>query len=342
MLTKLNRRDFLRSAMAAVTTSNLVDFEKFYNTEIISVQGATEPNRLGITLPHEHLMVDFVGADKVSKNRYNPSEVVEKALPYLLDLKKAGCQSLAECTPAYLGRDPQILKTLAEKSGIRILTNTGYYGARDDQHLPPHAFTESADQLAARWIEEFENGIDGTGIKPGFIKIGMDRGNLSAIDRKLIQAASKTHLKTGLTIAAHTGTAPGAFDQLDVLEEEGVSANAWIWVHAQAEKDKTLHVMAAKRGAWVEFDGYGEGKEAEYLQMLQNMKNNRLLGQVLISQDAGWYHVGEPDGGNFKPFDPLFNNLLPHLKENDFTDEEIEQLVVVNPMKAFTIKIRKA
>ena len=64
---------------------------------------------------------------------------------------------------------------MSEASELHILSNTGYYGAANDKHLPAHAFDETAEQLAARWIRECERGIDGTGIKPAFMKIGVDQ-----------------------------------------------------------------------------------------------------------------------------------------------------------------------
>ena len=44
------------------------------------------------------------------------------------------------------------------------------------------------------------------------------------------------------------------------------------------------------------------------------MKADGLLGHVLVSHDAGWYHVGEPGGGEFRPFDTLFTTFVPALK----------------------------
>ena len=68
---------------------------------------------LGVTLPHEHVLVDFVGADKVSLDRYEPEDVFRSVLSHLVALKSAGCRTLMECTPAYLGRDPRLLVQLA-------------------------------------------------------------------------------------------------------------------------------------------------------------------------------------------------------------------------------------
>ena len=221
----------------------------------MTVNGSVPTNKLGKTLPHEHVMVDFIGADQVSADRYDVDDVFRKVLPYLTKAKEAGCKTFIDCAPAYLGRDPTLLKRFADASGLHIITNTGYYGARQGKYLPKHAFEETADQLAARWTKEWTDGIGGTEIKPGFIKIGVDKGKLTEVNHKLIQAAARCHLKTGLTIASHTGDGTAAMEQLEVLEREGVSPNAWIWVHAQNELNTGFHKAAAKAGAWVELDG---------------------------------------------------------------------------------------
>jgi phosphotriesterase-related protein len=143
---------------------------------IVSESGNISPEELGKILPHEHVLVDFIEADQVSRQRYDRDEVFAVVLLQLKRLRAVGCQALVECTPDYLGRDPLLLKRLADASGVTILTNTGYYGARQGKFLPAHAFEKSADQLAARWLNDWRVGIEGTGIRPGFIKIGVDSG----------------------------------------------------------------------------------------------------------------------------------------------------------------------
>ena len=222
---------------------------------IQTVAGPVDPAQLGVTLMHEHVLVDFIGAAEVSPSRYDADVVFARALPFLRQAKALGGATLVECTPAYLGRDARLLRRLAEASGLHILSNTGYYGANKDKHLPPHAFTETPQQLAARWIRECEQGIDGTGIKPGFMKIGVDAGPLSEVDAKLVRAAAITHKATGLPIAVHTGNGVAALEEIDILERDGVPLSSFIWVHAHSEPDGALHQKAAARGAWVEFDG---------------------------------------------------------------------------------------
>lgn len=309
---------------------------------IMTVSGPVSSEEIGITLTHEHILVDFIGADKISESRWDKNEVVRIALPYLLQIKKAGCNTFIECTPDFLGRDPVVLKSLADSLGMHFITNTGYYGVRNNIFLPAFAHSETADQLAQRWIGEFEKGIYDTGIRPGFIKIGVDNGSLSDIHKKLVVAAARAHLKTGLSIASHTGPALPAFEQVDILEKEGVSPRAFIWVHAQSEKDLNNHLIAARKGVWISLDGLSDRNIEIYVKMISNLKDHNLLNKILLSHDAGWYRPGEENGGNFRGFTDLFEKLIPRLKEEQFSDAEIRQLIAVNPSKAFELKVRRS
>lgn len=339
----LNRREFLGTAAAAWTAiagcATPRPLPKL--GEVMTVRGPIAPGELGVTLPHEHVLVDFAPADEVGRHRYDPLEVVETALPYLTEIKQLGVDTLVDATPAYLGRDPRVLVALSERSGLHILTNTGYYGAREDQHLPEHAFTESAEELADRWIAEWKYGIDDSGIRPGIMKIGVDAQPLSDQDAKLVEAAAITHLETGLTIASHTGPAQPALEQIDLIRDLGVHPSAWIWVHAHAEPDLDHHVEAARRGAWVSFDGVSPDTVTRHVNLVVNMRRHRLLHRVLLSHDAGWYSVGEPGGGDFRGFSTLFTDLIPALRKEGLTDEEVVQLVRVNPAEALRIRVRR-
>jgi phosphotriesterase-related protein len=264
-----------------------------------------------------------------------------KVLPYLEEVKKAGCKTIVDCTPNFLGRDVQLLQRLSKQSGLSIVTNTGYYGGSDEKFLPPQVFTESANELADRWIAEWENGIDGTGIKPGFMKISVNPASLSTVSRKLTEAAAKTHLRTGLTIASHTGPAVAAFEEIEILKSQGVSPEAFIWVHAQNEKNFDEYLKAASMGAWVSLDGVDDTNIPHYVQNLVRLKKENYLHRILISHDAGWYEPGKPDGGTFRGYTTIFSKLIPRLKENGFTDKDTDQLLVVNPREAFATRVRK-
>lgn len=338
----MNRRHFLKYTSILVGAPFVsVPLESLFERSVMTVAGLVKAEDIGLTLPHEHILVDFIGADKVSPSRYDAEEVFNTALPKLTAAKQHGCTTVVECTPAYLGRDVKLLQRLSKASGLHIVTNTGYYGAAKEKFLPEHAYTETANQLANRWIREFKNGIDGTGIKPGFIKTSVDAYPLSMVQQKIIESAAITHLATGLTIGIHTGDGKAAMEELKILQTTGVDPSAWMWIHAQSEKDSNMHIRAAQAGGWISFDGVNPSSWQRHLEFVTHMKKENLLHRILLSQDSGWYHVGEPDGGSYNDYNFIFTDFIPILKKNNFTEKEIEILFKRNPAEALAIKVRK-
>lgn len=306
---------------------------------IQTVRGPIPASALGRTLPHEHILVDFIGADQVSPSRYDSEKVFAAALPPLRQAHDLGARALFECTPNFLARDPRLLLRLSEATGLHLVTNTGLYGARQNKFLPPYAHAETAEQLSRRWIAESRDGIADTGIRPGFIKCGIDpEPALSLAHRKLVAAAALTHAATGLTIAVHTGRGPG-LAQLDILREHRVAPSAFVWVHAQGARDDDL-LAAADRGAWISLDGLNRNSLTRHLHALLVLKKHGHLARVLLSHDAGWFDPAKPDGGTFRPFDLLFTAFLPLLHENGLTPAEIDQLTIANPAAAFALRPR--
>jgi len=312
--------------------------------KVMTVNGWLDAGEMGVTLPHEHIMVDFGGADSYDLNAWDKDSVFNIVLPYLVELKELGCHTFIDVSPSFLGRDPEVCKRLSDESGLHIIFSVGLYGAMNDQFIPQYAYNESAEQLASRWVKEWETGFLETGIIPGLIKLGVEKDTvLSELHAKIIKAGCLAHLKTGMTIAVHGGQVERAYEILDILQEEGVAPEAYVWTHA-LRADPDDHVKIGETGAWVSFDKVNTNEKniQRIIEAISNMKNNNLLNRVLLSHDAGWYSVGEPGGGSFRSYSALFTHLIPALKENGITQEDIDQMLIRNPAEAYAIRIRKA
>ena len=344
------KRDVFVAALLLFLSFSLISPLCGQHEQILTINGLIPTDSLGKTLIHEHVFLDWSPADSMDVSRWDNDASFVVILPYLQELKSYGVRSFFECTPSYLGRNPALLLRLAKASDLQIITNTGFYAARKQQHLPGFAKTSNAHQLADIWIDEFNHGIDGTGVRPGFIKIGVDsKSMLDALDRKIVRAAAITHLETGLTIVAHTGTDTTAVQELEILQQEGVHPSAFVWTHAQRGTPEG-HVRLAKTGAWISLDGMGwvnpvdtKGDSTammQYVSRLQNLKDQGLLNRVLISHDAGWYTVGQTDQSNFKPYTFIFDHLIPMLESKGWNREDFNQVLVSNPQTAYAIKKR--
>jgi phosphotriesterase-related protein len=341
----MNRRDFLQ-AVSAVSAAALAGCTTRLAAspvrQVMTVRGPLEAADMGFTLAHEHILANFQTYEEWARAplHYQPSDVERRMLPYLARIAALGCRTFVDATAVGLGRDAALLKRMSELSGLNILTVTGNYAAIDHKYLPPYVYDDSEQALAQRWIGEFHDGIGDTGVKPGFIKLGFNGGPLSAAERKLIRAGAIAHRATGLTIGAHTGPATAAFAELAELDGLGVHPSAWIWIHAQNETDLAKHEVAARRGAWISFDGVSPKSLEEHLACITHLRDQGLLGRVLVSQDAGWYSVGQPNGGEPRAYDTVFTGLLPALRRHGFSQAEIDTLFIRNPAEAFAIRVR--
>lgn len=319
-----------------------------FEGKILTVLGPIDPKDLGVCLPHEHITSRF-GEEPEEFAKYDYEHAISDIVPYLKFMKKTGCESIMCCTTKYFGRDVKLLKKLSEASGMHIIANTGLYGSANDRYVPKSAFEAKAIKIASGWIDEFEKGIDGTGIKPGFIKIGVDNGPLSRIDARLVRAGAICHSATGMAIQVHTGNnLQAAKEQLNILNEEGVAPNAWIWIHGQNVINNRDLLFAAEKGAWISLDSlrtanYYEQRDKikitveRHLELLKMLKKNGFLNQVLLSHDGSSY----PQKGKSKrTFEVLFTTFIPMMKGAGFSDDEIKQLINLNPANAFAIQKR--
>ena len=290
----MNRRKFISVSCltGAITlcSDTLITFgsQEMGDGYVMTVGGKLPGDKMGVTLPHEHIITDFTGAEKIQQPQYQRSTAFKAMLPYLLSAKASGLNTFIDCTPAYIGRDVILLKQLSEATGLNIITNTGYYAAADQKYLPAHAYTESSEQLAARWMKEWEQGIEDNGIRPGFIKLGVGVGALKPVEQKLIRTAAKVHLKTGLKIAIHTGDGTAAVTYTELLINEGVRPDALIWVHAQNDSKGEFHTALAMKGCYISFDGFNKDELATYCRYIKNLKEGGLLNKVLLSHDDGF------------------------------------------------------
>ena len=305
---------------------------------IHTVLGPIAPSSLGFTLPHEHVIVDFIGAQKTDRNRWNVDEVVARMQPFLLAAKQSGVRGFVDCTPAYVGRDPRILKKLAQNTGLHILTNTGYYGDGEGRYLPPSAHSETAAQIAARWLAEWRDGIEDTGVRPGFVKIRVDgsvgdRSQMTEMDAKLLAAAAKVSRETQMAVTCHSPGPSGLAAALRFAAEGG-DPGKFIVAHCD-DNGIELNRKIAAAGSWVSIDGIGRKPEADHVAIVLPLLQ-KSPDRLLVSMDSGWYNVGEPDGGKINDYNALTDSFLPSLRTAGVAADQIIRVTVENPARVFT------
>ena len=299
---------------------------------LVTTLGARSAHELGLILPHEHIFVDLRPLGTPGHGQASEAEVVALMAHELERADAQGVTALVECTPEGVGRRVDLVAAVSRAAGLPVVVPTGIYR---EPWVPGWAQEASEEQLSTWMLGELEGFIGGTGVRAGWVRVSAGDDGLTPMEEKILRASARAAGRAGATIGSHTIRGRVVLNQLDILEECGFPLSRFISIHAQAEADLELNLQVVRRGAWLSYDGIGWGNDAIHMQRIQAMLAAGFGGQVLLSQDRGWYTPAEPDGGVPKPFTYLTGTFLPGLRLAGVSEEQIRQMTVSNPFKAF-------
>jgi phosphotriesterase-related protein len=299
-----------------------------------TTQGAIAAEGLGVILPHEHIFTDLRGPATRGYGQADAADVVRVMAPLLEEAKDKGVGLLLECSSIGVGRNVSILSEVSKASGLPVVVPTGVYGRAN--FAPVEHRNMSEDELTELFISEIREGIDGTGIKAGFIKIATGGGNMNALEEKILRAAGRAAHETGAAVASHTTVSSNVTKQADILESISMAIR-FIWVHAQSVNNRSLYRQLMERGVFIEFDslGWNPGQDSTFISAIKDLLAAGFGEQILLSHDAGWYQPGEQNGGSQMPYTYLIETFIPKLRDNAVDDETIRMITEENPIRAF-------
>lgn len=301
-----------------------------------TLTGPVAANDLGLILPHEHIFVDLRGPSALNYAQAQAEDVIRLMKPYLEDAWSTGVTALIECTPPGVGRNLEVLRRVAEITPMRLLIPTGIYR---EAFTPLAMRNLGVEALASLWVQELTEGIEGTPVRAGFIKLAMSDNGPTEIEIHNLKAAARASQSTGAVIASHTTNGSIMQAELKVLEQAGLDLGRFIWVHADAEPNPAFHLDAAKRGAYVEFDAIGARPDMEtQVDFTVALVEAGFTERILLSHDAGWYEPGQPGGkpaGGVRGFTSLIQDFLPRLRNRGIGEDTIHRITVLNPFVAF-------
>jgi predicted metal-dependent phosphotriesterase family hydrolase len=301
--------------------------------QIRTVRGPISPERLGICMVHEHLIVDAWPMWPVPNYSLIVDDVdlvIEEVQAY----RVAGGTSIVDVTNIGLGRDPLALERISEATGIQIVMGCGWYRERV---YPTYIQEKNANELAAMLVSEIKEGVNGTGVRPGIIgEIGTERKFITPAQERVFRAVARAHLQTGAPISTHT-THWGelALEQLDLLEEEGVDSHHVIIGHLGDRRDISTLLPIAERVAFLGIDNIGYHdyqKEERRAQNVVELIEAGFRSQVLLSMDIATLNDLQSYGG--KGFDYLLLKFIPLLRALGATEEDVQVLLIENPQRA--------
>ena len=299
---------------------------------LITTLGPYRKDQLGMILPHEHVFVDLRTPDQPGYAQAEAADVVALMAPQIEAIQRQGVTALVECSTGGVGRRADLDKAVSVATGLPIVVPTGNYR---EPWIPDWVGAASEAQLEAWMLAELTQGIEDSGVVAGWIKLSAGDEGITRLEERILRAAARAARQTGAIIGSHTIKGRVVMDQLDIIAEEGGSANRFISIHTQAEPDFGLHQAVAARGAWIEYDHVGREPGAEVCALIVRALTAGLGGQLLVSHDLGWYDPALPGGGTARPYTHLVEVMLPMLRAAGVGEDTITGLTHDNPFEAF-------
>lgn len=316
-----------------------------------TVLGPLDASKLGVTLPHEHIADGPDVLNRWPKAWGGRAEFVSKAVEKLKLVKAAGVSTIVDLTTYDVGRDIRFLEEVSRKSGLNTIACTGQrFFPPQDPHVSMPARTIAG--LTEFFVKEIGQGIDGTAIKAGVIKIGIITNRPTALEETGLRAAAKASKATGVPIRTHTDAVHRAGEShAAILEDEGVDPARVSFDHSDGSGEMDYFLGLVKRGYSLGMDHVHRGtaansqpsfeRRAECIKLLIDAG---FSGKIFLSQDAEFGGFLLPQGSrNWREkIDPaegmLFatQRLIPHLKKIGVSDRDIHTMTVENPRSFFS------
>jgi phosphotriesterase-related protein len=302
-------------------------------TDVNTALGPVKVDALGPVLMHEHLYYDEGAKGTLTEQQANYTDrqaMVDAIVAGLKALKASGGNTIIDASPRGLSRDPELAKECAEKAGVNIILATGVFTS---PLVPEDVKTKSVNDLAKEWIGEIENGMEGTGVKAGIIKIAMAPGNkLLPLEETAIRAAARAARKTGVLLECHDTWAPKFPEVIRVAKEEKLPLNRLVWVHADSTGVLQAAIDAAKQGVWLDIDSASLVTIPGRTQFIKGLVDAGLTGQILLSQDYYAYRLS--DGQANGAWAELYTGFKEYALSHGLDEVTLNQLMIENPHRA--------
>jgi phosphotriesterase-related protein len=256
-----------------------------------TVTGPVRSGQITFAVAHEHLFTDFKGATTAEYMDVDWAEVTGACANSARNLRAQGVDLFIDWTPIGIGRNVLMMRDVSKRTGMHIVCATGIYKSFFPPRFAQHDVADMADHL----YRELTQGIDGTAIRAGWIKIASTTEGPTPAETLVHRAAARAAQRAGATISAHAPSLASLKAVVKTLEREGFDIHRFIWGHAQPVPVEE-HKKLAARGAMIQYDAisghgpdpffHGPTDDESMLDRIQAMVEAGFGDRVLLATDA--------------------------------------------------------
>lgn len=310
-------------------------------------RGPTDATDLGRTLIHEHLFVRNLELELNDPDpEWRAAEAVEVAVRGLDGLYELGIRTVVDLTVPGLGRDVALTAEVARRTPIHLIAATGWYTADVlplyfQFHGPGRVVAEE-EPLARLFVTDIEQGIAGTSIRAGMLKVMTDAPGITSDVARVMIAAAIAQRRTGVPITTHSRPASrNGLEQQAFLGRLGVPPDRIVIGHSGDTDDLDYLKALMDNGSTIGMDRFGmehvlpdEVRVQTVVALLRQGYGDRMV----LSHDTAFYsHVTPPSwrarhAPNWR-FERIPRMIVPMLLKAGASDTDIERLLVTNPSR---------
>lgn len=296
---------------------------------IETVTGPVAADELGVTLVHEHVLIDMY---EVSLNAAGVLLDERAAEEELKLFAQAGGVTIVDQTTVGLHPDLEGLRRISMATGVRMVAGTGIYWRR---FRPLWVESLSEDELRDRFVAELTDGLGPHRIRAGLIgEVATGHRDIDPVEARVLRAAAAAQRLTGAAIATHALFTPIGLAQLDLLEAAGADTGRVLIGHGDTCPDTAYHRAVLARGAWLGIDTIGQDDKATddwRADRVAELAGQGLLDRILVSSDVCKRPALARNGGG--GYAHVLRDFVPRLEARGFTAAEVRHLLVDNPRR---------
>ena len=337
----LTRRSFLKvvgaGSVAAVLPTPFA-YAGRAPAKIPTATGEILPGQMGITSVHEHIPMPTDPAQR------------EKSMAFAIsELKKAkavGLQTIIDVGPT---DDVAGIREASLATGVNVVCCTGSYILKDEQQSMTVADFEN------RMRRDVEDGLQGTQIRPGVIKVATRRLPITPAEKNLLIAAARVQKRYNLTICTHAVS--GCAEQQQILEEAGADLRHCYFSHVEAtfgwsgrtvEQEIDYLQGVVNKGSSLSFNNFGNWNHTKptdlariILELTKRGYDDRMVATIDLTWTVEngnikilWGDTNED--GNDRTYSYPLRKVVPWMKEQGLPKATIDKFMIDNPRRLFT------
>ena len=309
--------------------------------QVVTVLGPVDADRLGVVDAHDHLFMRSPAA------RGDEFDDPDKAIEEVREAADSGIRTIVDMTPIGLGRRPDLLRRVAEATGVNVVGASGFHR---DAHYPAGHWVHAAsvETLTERILADLRDGMHPTdwadpdaqpdAARAGAIKGGASYHHASASERRRLEAIANAARETGVAALIHTENGTFGHEIVDLMEGWGLPADRLLLAHLDRNPDAELHIEIAARGVTLEYDTVGRTKyhpDSTVLDLIEAVAAAGHVDRLALGIDTARPDMLRAYGGG-PGLRYLMDRFVPRIRRR-LGDDAVHRILVANPARVFAV-----